>query len=123
MYHVSAQGVDEHMINVHYYYYYYYPVTNHLQHHAFGWKSFHMLMQNRERKCLRISNFTLLSVIFEITSWQLKGYVSIAVHNLYFKMGVSCAGHKKAGRVRGDGVLKRRHSVAQRCFRKRTGRW
>ena len=22
MYHVSAQGVDEHMINVHYYYYY-----------------------------------------------------------------------------------------------------
>ena len=24
MYHVSAQGVDERMINVHYYYYYYY---------------------------------------------------------------------------------------------------
>ena len=24
MYHVSAQGIDEHMINVHYYYYYYY---------------------------------------------------------------------------------------------------
>ena len=24
MYHVSAQGVDEHVINVHYYYYYYY---------------------------------------------------------------------------------------------------
>ena len=23
MYHVSAQGVDEHIINVHYYYYYY----------------------------------------------------------------------------------------------------
>ena len=23
MYHVSAQGVNEHMINVHYYYYYY----------------------------------------------------------------------------------------------------
>ena len=23
MYHVSAQGVDEHMINVHYFYYYY----------------------------------------------------------------------------------------------------
>ena len=23
MYHVSAQGVDEHMINAHYYYYYY----------------------------------------------------------------------------------------------------
>ena len=23
MYHVNAQGVDEHMINVHYYYYYY----------------------------------------------------------------------------------------------------
>ena len=26
MYQVSAQGVDEHMINVHYYYYYYYMV-------------------------------------------------------------------------------------------------
>ena len=24
MYHVSAQGVDERMLNVHYYYYYYY---------------------------------------------------------------------------------------------------
>ena len=24
MYHVSAQGVDERLINVHYYYYYYY---------------------------------------------------------------------------------------------------
>ena len=24
MYHVSAQGVDERMINAHYYYYYYY---------------------------------------------------------------------------------------------------
>ena len=24
MYHTSAQGVDERMINVHYYYYYYY---------------------------------------------------------------------------------------------------
>ena len=24
MYHVSAQGIDERMINVHYYYYYYY---------------------------------------------------------------------------------------------------
>ena len=24
MYHVSIQGIDEHMINVHYYYYYYY---------------------------------------------------------------------------------------------------
>ena len=27
MYHVSAQGVDERMINVHYYYYYYYSRT------------------------------------------------------------------------------------------------
>ena len=27
MYHVSAQGVDEHMINVHYYYYYYNNLT------------------------------------------------------------------------------------------------
>ena len=29
MYHVSAQGIDERMINVHYYYYYYYrpPLT------------------------------------------------------------------------------------------------
>ena len=28
MYHVSAQGVDERMINVHYYYYYYFhPAT------------------------------------------------------------------------------------------------
>ena len=27
MYHVSAQGVDERMINVHYYYYYYYLLT------------------------------------------------------------------------------------------------
>ena len=25
MYHVSAQGIDERMINVHYYYYYYTP--------------------------------------------------------------------------------------------------
>ena len=24
MYHVTAQGIDERMINVHYYYYYYY---------------------------------------------------------------------------------------------------
>ena len=24
MYHVSGQGIDKHMINVHYYYYYYY---------------------------------------------------------------------------------------------------
>ena len=27
MYHVSAQGVDERMINVHYYYYYYLSET------------------------------------------------------------------------------------------------
>ena len=27
MYDVSTQGVDEHMINVHYYYYYYFQVT------------------------------------------------------------------------------------------------
>ena len=27
MYYVSAQGVDEHAINVHYYYYYYYPIV------------------------------------------------------------------------------------------------
>ena len=27
MYHVSAQGVDERMINGHYYYYYYYPAV------------------------------------------------------------------------------------------------
>ena len=32
MYHVSAQGVDERMINVHYYYYYYYwlPLVLHV---------------------------------------------------------------------------------------------
>ena len=31
MYHVSAQGVDERMIKVHYYYYYYYyvPLVEH----------------------------------------------------------------------------------------------
>ena len=28
MYHVSAQGIDERMINVHYYYYYYYSDTS-----------------------------------------------------------------------------------------------
>ena len=27
MYHVSAQGIDERMINVHYYYYYYFRKT------------------------------------------------------------------------------------------------
>ena len=26
MYHVSAQGIDEHMINIHYCYYYYYLI-------------------------------------------------------------------------------------------------
>ena len=30
MYHVSAQGVDERMINVHYYYYYYYSLSKQL---------------------------------------------------------------------------------------------
>ena len=31
MYHVSAQGVDERMTNVHYYYYYYYNVALEIQ--------------------------------------------------------------------------------------------
>ena len=33
MYHVSAQGVDERMINVHYYYCYYYYYDHHHHHH------------------------------------------------------------------------------------------
>ena len=35
MYHVSAQGVDERMINVHYYYYYYKMLNNSNAHQLF----------------------------------------------------------------------------------------
>ena len=39
MYHVSTQGIDKHMINVHYYYHYYTPFLFQCDHHRRHWDS------------------------------------------------------------------------------------
>ena len=41
------------------------PVANRFQCCAFWCKSFHMLIRKRNQKCIRISNFTLLLVVFK----------------------------------------------------------
>ena len=52
MYYVSAQGVDERMINVHNYYYYYYYY-------------YYMAVRKRSEKQLKASNAAPLLVVFK----------------------------------------------------------
>ena len=54
------------------------PITNHFPYCAFRWKSFYVLMakekeKKKEKKCIGISNLTLLLVVFQVASWEWKG--------------------------------------------------
>ena len=66
VYHVSAQGVDERMINVHYYYYYYYFDSPVNQIHQGEEQE-----QSRSQRRLRRIDQYLLCVVFMIISWLL----------------------------------------------------
>ena len=94
MYHVSAQGVDERMINVHYYY----NTSNfsavHMNRNPFS------CSYGERKRALIVSNLALLSVVFRVTgaaSMAVKGLKLCLFACLYFHH--HHIGFSQAGRI------------------------
>ena len=96
MYHVSAQGVDERMINVHYYYYYYYYYYSVLFPLGFGWWMLFALSCTVCRLCRILSHIKILAHVLHVYFWDLVKTPgsSMQVQWIFLAHSVSCTFHR-----------------------------